>query len=226
MESNSNLIDTASVIAEAMEVLACENDRDELIFRNWIYRAVRELGSNRLTVKKVYIPVEDLSIQKPCDYMSLVDLDLYDHTDALVKYNMHSAKQHDANDNYQTNLIKVSESDYCFDLSSLATDVCKAEMSYCALGIDDNGELILRENEVPALLAYIEYNYYKRARNSGRNGREYPHSEVQAALNRWEGLRDYTKAAAKIPTSVEAERIGRLWNTRVVNHQRKRRNRL
>lgn len=237
---NNQLISFDEIIAEAFERVGTEDSRDELIFRNWIYRALRWIGPNMVNIKTECLEVCDLSIKKPCDYWSAIDMNLLDDQGHVFYYqytengfleseqrNPHSHSGIGAGLYVRKNRsIKVGEDSYCFNLSSIAKElsISKAEIKYYALDLDNNGDPMVQEGNVEAVYAYIEFMYLKRMRNKTRGTRQVPQSEVKDAEDRYMRYKAMVNGSMRMPSPLAAEVMTRKWVSRIPNFKNKTRN--
>ena len=238
--NNTTLITMEELIAESFARLDLEDSRDELIFRNWIYRALRWIGQSMTDIKTECIPVCDLSIKKPCDYWSGIDMNLLGPNNQIYHYQFteNGFLQSEEGRNGQGDFlgtnsslsgartIHVGEDSFCFNLSSTAekTGICKAELKYFALQKDENGDPLIKEDIVEAIHAYIEWQYFKRGRNRTRGTRKFPHSEVESARITWQNYKAMVQGNLKMPSPQAAEVMLRKWVTGIPDFKNKARN--
>ena len=209
--------------------LGLEDSRDELFLRNLIYRAIKYIGEAPTDIKTECIEVCDLSIKKPCDFISGKDMNLLNESGEVCYYQfspngfLHSEESRTRN-GYRN--IKVGEDDHCFHLSSLANEarVTTAELQYYAFMTDDNGDPLIREVYFEAVQSYILWNYLTRERNINRGTSKFPHSEVQDAKMAFHREVGRVKGEKNLPSPQQAEVMLRKWVTGIPNFQNKIRN--
>ena len=239
MASNNNtqMITMDEIISESFVRLDIEDTRDELVFRNWIYRALRWIGPSSFSIKTKCIDICDLSIKKPCDYWYGIDMNLMDEFNGIYYYQYAESGflQSEGNAGGLTSedsisgssrAIQVGEDNYCFNLSNTAsgTGVCKAELKYFAMDKDDKGDPLIMEDIVEAIHAYLNWMYLERGRNRTRGTRKFPHSEVESARIRWQNYKGMVQGNIKMPSPQAAEVMLRKWVTLLPNFKNKARN--
>ena len=242
MESNNNtqMISMDEIIAESFQRLDIEDSRDELIFRNWIYRALRWVAPCSYSIKTECIKVCDLSIKKPCDYWFGIDMNLIGGGGSVLYYQYaeNGFMESEINSSgvgatvgensavYGTQSIQLGEDHFCFNLSSNASfaNVEKAELKYFALPKDENGDPLIREDIVEAIHAYIQWQYAERGRNRSRGTRKFPWSEVEGLRQRFHNYKGMVQGNIKMPSPQAAEVMLRKWVTLIPDFKNKRRN--
>lgn len=234
------MITMDEIIAEAFVRLDIEDSRDEMIFRNWIYRALRWIGPSSFSIKTECIEVCDLSIKKPSDYWYGIDLNLLGAHNEVYYYQykengfMQSEEVAYGQGDYigqdssltGERTIHLGEDNFCFNLSNNASEaaVVKAELKYFALPKDDKGDPLISEEIVEAIHAYLIWMYYERGRNRTRGTRRFPHSEVEAARQRFHNYKGMVQGNIKMPSPLAAEVMLRKWVTLIPDFKNKRRN--
>ena len=228
------------LIAEAYARLDLEDSRDELIFRNWIYRALKWIGPSSPQIKPVCLEICDLSIKKPHDYWSAIDMNLLDSQGRIYYFQytnngfMRSEEGKNANGQFLgtdasltgARTILVGEDYHCFNISDTGSEapLAKAELKYYAMPKDKNGDPLIAEDSVEAVLAYVEWQYLKRGRNRTRGTRKFPHSEVETARMTWMNYKGMVQGNRKLPHPLAAEPMLRKWVTGIANWKNKARN--
>lgn len=215
------------LIAETSFRLACTDTAEELIFRNWVYRAIQLIGEAPTDVKTECVEVDGLTISKPCDYLSGIDMNLLDIAGNSIYFQFTEKGLMDSENSFRLGTIKIVELDNCFTLSSTSKDygIVKAELSYFAMLQDENGEPLIREDFTEAIHAYIKYLYLERNRNKYRaHSNIYPLNEIEYAKNNWINLKGMTRGNSKMPSPLRAEAIMRKWMSAIPNFKNKRRN--
>lgn len=219
-----NIYNVEEVVAEIFSRLELSDTRDEAVFYNWIFSALRELGSSSLDITSECIKPVDLCIPKPCNYGGLVQLILSDDKGSVPFVFTNTGAKTDRGDYYQNidRVIYVSEEDNRFVLSSNAKGVENVEIRYYALPVDDEGLPFVRENLKEAVIAFCEFLWIKRQRN--RRRKEIPMSEVDWFKNQWEISKRTAKGRNKMINPVEAESILRKWVSTIGQYKRLNRN--
>jgi hypothetical protein len=214
-----NIYTAEEIVAEIFSRLDNADTRDEAVFYNWIYSAIRELGSSSLDIKSECVEPVGCCVTKPCDFGGLVELVLTDsHGSVPFVFSNTSAKT-DRGDYYSNNnaVIYVSEEDTKFNLSSNATNVKNVEIRYYGLPIDSEGLPFVREILREAVIAFCEYQWMKRERN--RRRKEIPMSEVDWYKGNWEVAKRTAKGRNKMISPVQAETILRKWVTMIPKYK-------
>ena len=228
------------VIAESFSRLDIEDSRDELIFRNWIYRALRWIGPSSFSIKTKCIDICDLSIKKPSDYWYGIDMNLLGEFNEVYYYQYveNGFLQSEEGSNGQgdtlgdnssisgSRVIHVGEDHYCFNISNTANDsgVAKAELKYFALAKDEKGDPLISEDIVEAIHAYLNWMFVERGRNRTRGTRKFPYSEVEGARMRWQNYKGMVQGNIKMPSPEAAEVMLRKWVTLIPDFKNKARN--
>jgi hypothetical protein len=228
----NNNISIEEMVSSAFISLDVNDTRDELVFREWCYDALREIGTGNVDIHTVCLPVEDLCVSKPCDFASEYEINILDSAGNVHYYqssqtgiresqtnrNNGSGSVSTENHNeYGISTIVLSETDDSFNLSSnaLRAGISSMELTYYRLPIDEDGNPLIREIYKLAVMAYIEYKYIKRERN--RKRKEIPMSEVDWYKNAWMSEMIKVKGRVKMPSPVQADTIMRKWVTLVPN---------
>tara|TARA_R110000850_G_scaffold211684_1_gene337516 strand:- start:109 stop:819 length:711 start_codon:yes stop_codon:yes gene_type:complete len=222
-----NIYQVEEVVAELFSRLDITDTRDEAVFYNWVYSAVRELGSNSLDITSECVEITDLCIAKPCDYGGLVDLALLKGSRSMpfVFTNTGSSSDRgDFEDIGESNLgsIYVSEDDTRFNLSSNAK-LDYAEITYYALPINKEGLPIIREIVKEAVISFCEYQWVKRERR--RSPKLIGMNDVDYYNREWKLAKGTAKGRQKMVNPVQAETILRNWMTLLPKFKTKNRHR-
>lgn len=226
-KNNRQFYTVEQVVSSCYLYLDSEDSRDELVFREWIYDALREIGPPQTGPKKVCLEVKDFCIEKPQDLAALQDMNLLDSSNGIFFFEfrgngiLNSELRQNTDGSISadrlstlggTYSIVVSEQERTYELSSNATGVFKAELLYYPLPINEDGDMIIPEDHKLACISYVEWNYLKRERNrSRRRGNLVPQSEVSEAYSRWINKQIQVKGRNKMPNTVEFGTIARKW---------------
>lgn len=229
------------VVSSAFIALDVEDSRDELIFREWAWDALREIGPSRVDRKTVCIPVKGLCAMKPHDYLYGLDMNLLDCSGNIYYYQMaesgvlESEQQNDnvggsslsQNIDVGGSSIKVAEQKEIFAFSSNANDagIVNIELSYYSYPMDAEGEPLIEEKMKEAVITYIEYRYLKRERRRRVGTRDIPLNEIVDAREEWRRQRMAIKGDIKMPDPLAADTIFRRWVSGIPNFKRRARNR-
>lgn len=215
----SRFVTLDEALDEALLIIPFSDTFDRVIGKQWVYRAVREIGPNMNWVTTCSIPVRDLKIRKPSDMFRPLDMSLVDANGAEIKFayrgagtRIHAYNNLVADGEIYAPLlgapVEVSEDEDFFHLSSNAdsTDVVvdKAIIRYLKLPISD-GELIIPEDQVEAISMYIKWRWGMRNRIQ-----RYEQSADRAD---WISARNSAISNAKMPSQLEFTEIARKFNS-------------
>lgn len=232
-------ITLSEVIASVFTRLDIEDSRDELVFQDWAWDAIREIGPTRVDRKTTCLDVTDLCIQKPHDFLYAIDLNLLDETGGIHYYQFaesgfsNSEQQFNrARDFLSTSVnthgsssIKVAEQKHHFELSSNASKspISQAELNYYHYPIDEDGDILVEEKLKEAIIAFIEYMYIKRERRRKVGTRDIPLAEVQDSRIEWKKKRAEVRGDIKMPDPNSFATLAAKWVTGIANYKRKAR---
>ena len=238
------LINIDEVIATAFTYIDSEDTRDEILFENWAWDALRSIGPTRVDKKSVCLPVDDRCITKPTDFIYAIDMNILDACDRIHYFQYSESgwlesEQSSRNQNFSTfnlngtfrrNHIKITETPCTFELSIQADceQIVKAELLYYHYPLDDFGKMLIQEDLKDAITTYIEFCYYKMIRNKTRGGAKnnsVPMSEVDWYYEKWRRLRSEARGRSKMPDPLAMDTITRKWVTGIPNYQNKFRHR-
>lgn len=232
--ASSNLLTIDEVITAAFLALDLQDSRDEFVFREWAWDALRVLGPSRVSKKSECIDVCEFEIPKPCGYISTLNLNLLDKDGRAFAYqfsetgvlnsdarstpsgiSITDGSYSEAGFHY----VKVEEQHKCFALSSNAAlmGIVSAELSYYAYPFDENGDLMIEEEFKNAIVAYIEFMYTKRHK---KRDNKLGLSNVQYFEDRWNRLCASAKANSRMPDPMAARSIGARWMTLIPNFKK------
>lgn len=232
----ASLVTVKQLIASVFLRLELDDSRDEVVFNEWIWDALREIGPSRLDKKRACMDMHDLCFNLPHDYSSAIDLNLLDSSGAIYSYhysetgflesevnNRSDSRGQNASLSGGYNRLTIVENKRSFSLSSNANDlgITSAELVYYALPMDGDGNILIEEIMQEAVMAFIEYMYIKRERNKDRN--KIPMSEVDWHWDKWTKKRQEMRGYKKDPGPLGMDPIARRWITSIPNFRNKRR---
>lgn len=235
MASNSYLT-IEEVVTSAFLALDIQDSRDEWVFQEWAWDALRTLGPSRVDKKTACIDVCDLIIEKPCGYISALNLNILDANGKPFYYQFSETGVLNSDGTSLSSTIsltdgvydehrnffhiKIEEGKNCFYLSSNADNagITKAELSYYAFPINEDGKMEINEEFKNAIVAYIEFMYTKRQRK--RSKREVAISEIQYLEDRWMRLCISAKGNMRMPDPMAARSITARWMTLIPNFKK------
>lgn len=220
------LISLGEIITAAFIRIDTEDSRDELVFQEWAWDAIREIGPTRVDKKTVCLDVNDFCIAKPHDFLYALELNLLDANNNIYYYQSTESgfqESDQANKIRSTSAsIMLTETKYNFELSSNANQISKAELTYYHYPINDEGDLLVEEKLKEAILSFIEFMWVKRQRRR-KGGRDIPLSEVQYTEDVWRRKRQEVRGDIKMPDPMAAETIFKKWVTGIPNFKRRHR---
>ena len=204
------------VISAAFLRLDNEDTRDELVFQDWVWDALREIGPSKTDIKSECVSVYDLCIQKPSGFLYMLDMDLLDNMNNIHYYQMteHSPMSNDING------ITVAETKEFFELSSNASTITKAEMSFYCYPVNADGEMLVEEKMKEAILAFVDYMFVKRGRRRDKD--EFPLAEIQYTEDVWRRKRQEVRGDIKMPDPNQFKAIAERWVTAIPNFRHKK----
>lgn len=200
--------------AFAVASIATATNEDRLLFKNFVYQAYIDIGPNKSWLHECVVPVEDLSIKKPSDLSTLVDMALYNANDCEVPYTFHpSATTRIHVDRFLIHSavtqqriltrIDVAEDAWYFNLGSNGSIVSYAKLRYLALPTDKNGDLLIPDYYQMAMMLFCRWMWSMR-KNDNR-------SEIDQNRTYYQVERDKVKGKNKMPSPVEARAIQAAW---------------
>jgi hypothetical protein len=148
------------VVANARTLLDSNVDGvTEAFLRQWAYLAQRQIGVTKENIKTEEIPVEELSIRKPDDFVLGQDMGLYTAAGSEVTYVYEKRGGRVRGPKYEySHAIQVSEENHYYHLSSSATAIACAKLRYYALPIDPTtGDPLIPERHLFATMMFIRY---------------------------------------------------------------------
>lgn len=201
------------VIALAREMIKGSNTQDTAWMREMAYWCLQELGYSDFDVHvsdRIY--VEDFKIEKPCDYISGISLYIYDKDGGEYFYNYVNGGLVKDNEHW----ITVSEQDDYFSLSSNADKIHYAILKYYRLPQDDDGMPKFWAHQVPAVVAFLRYQWYLRENVRGQYSASIPYAERE-----WRKQKHIAKSANKMPSVLAAKSIANTWGSMIKNTHKK-----
>ncbi len=196
-----------------------EDSRDDLVFRQWIFRALRQIGYAKNQRKtSPLIAVEDFSFRVPCDLAEPIQLNLLNSSGGALLFHWSDGKGFTGVHHCHLSVSEREDSEM-MDLSTNATGICWAEMDYWAMPVDDNGQPLTAEIFLEAVMAFVEWRWTKRQRK--RKPKEVSNADVASAKADWTILSQQAHGRSKMPNQMEAEHISRGNISRIPNMGRR-----
>lgn len=202
----SRFVPLDQVTAEAASLIGAAETKDRLLFKQWVYTALREIGVGKQNIDTCILYPKDFSFTKPQDMTSTIDIALYNSSNAELnyKYNSGRVRIHQSKTQSSTSdLVDLSEDDFYFHLGSNGSDVAYARIRYFKFPVDDDGLPKIPEDQVFAIMMYIRYAWSMR-KNDNR-------SEIDQNRQTWLAERDRAKSRNKMPSMLEGKQIAKEW---------------
>lgn len=211
----SRFLTVKEVVAEAFSAVPGGGTAGEqLLARQWVYTAMREIGPSTDFIAVAEVPASNLSIRKPDDMSSAIDIALVDSAGNDIKYNYRPGNKRikpykGGSDGVISQLdglgVEVSEDAYFFHLNSseLAQSVATAKIRYWKFPIDDSGLPMVPEKQKYATMCFIWYLLTKR-KAQGRFDRAQAYQE-------WITERNRARSRSKMPSQMAYDAIAKSW---------------
>jgi hypothetical protein len=217
MTSPTALAPINQVVATAMSVLEGADTGDRTFFKEWIYLGMLEIGPNLVWYKEAALYPTTFTLKKPDGFHSAVDLALFDGSNTEIRYVWRgTGTRIHASDNTLLNAgvyaptqgapVDVSEDQYYYHLGSNSGTVNYAILKYWELPFDENGDLLIPETDIMALVLFLRYMWYMR--KNDKQG-------IALAQPLWIRSRNEARAAHRIPSMLEGLEIARTWNSMI-----------
>lgn len=202
------------IVSAAYTIIPDADRRRRNIFRFWVYLGERDIGTVSPHVKtcKVEVDKKSKSIKKPKDMLRIEDIGLYTKSGELKwKYEWRGGKVH-KNEKLWPERIELSEDNDYYYLTSYnstyhnndiepETLVEYALLRYYSLPLDDDGNVLIPESHMQALMYYIKY--------MDAISRSLPTVEVDR--QRWLMERAKAYSFDKMPDQIRARQIAKEW---------------
>jgi hypothetical protein len=200
------LLSLDEVVANAMTIIPGVKKEMRPYFDQWAWLALRQLGPVKENLAVATLTLEDLSFAKPSDFISAIDIALFNAAGEELKYHYRSGKQRIHNTE-ETNscFIEVSEGDQYYYVSSNAdtAGINHAVLRYYAMPLDENGRPVIQDYMTVAIMAFCRWMWELRE-GKGSSGE---------AMWRVEAARARSKG--KMPDMLQGKQIARTWMTMI-----------
>lgn len=214
------------ITALAMSVLEEATDAHRLIFKSWIYFAVREIGVIKEDIKVCTLPVKELSFKKPQDLIRVENVVLLDENGGQVSFKYQTGSKRIKEQvefggsegrraiphQDSGTRVDLGEDRYFFHLGSNGDKVKKAKIRYYAAPIDENGDPLVPEPASQAVIMYIRYMWAMRKDNN--------QARIDTAYNMYLRERDRAIGRLNTPSQMQGEQIATEWLS-MINAPRK-----
>lgn len=198
-------ISVEEIVANAATIIKDARKEDRNLFRQWAYIAERDIGFSTLNEKVFPTPVEDLCFAKPLDFAMANDLSLYDSQGREYRYSYKGTSKnlHRREDSefLHDRTIQVYEDSHFFSLSSNGTNITHAKLLYYAYPIDEDGDLLIPETHMVAIMSYIKWMWERRkSENPGM---------IQLERMEWEIESSRARSKNKMPSMLRGKEIAK-----------------
>jgi hypothetical protein len=193
------------VVAHAESVIEDTDDRARVLFRQWAWLGEKQLGFGAANEETKDIVAEDLSVRKPSNMASAIDIALYDSAGAeyQYKYQFGNHRIHVNNSTSAQAKIDLSEDSYYYHLGTNASGITYAKLRYYAYPIDDENNPMFPNHHILALMMFIRWMWEVRKNNN--------QSAIGMAKSDWIGESTKAKAANKMPDMLKGKEIATTW---------------
>lgn len=158
--------------ALAMTYTPSASTEDRLLFRTWVWEALKQIGPTSHWVKVAELVPKNGSFKKPDDMASAISIGLYAGTEE-VKYNYEPEaggrvhvdrfQIHDnLVDNQVVGRVDLTDDAYYYHLGDNGSMVTKMMIRYYALPVDRNGELLIPEDNLFAVAMFCKWSWTMR----------------------------------------------------------------
>lgn len=209
----SRFLTIEEVVENVMLSIDGVDSRDKVVFRQWVYIAMRQIGFSDLSIDTECVEVCDLSFRKPDNLVSTIEVSLSDGLNPIrYKYVQNQGLlciDETAVMNLGFGRIILSEDADFYHLSSNGSTVVQADIKFYGLPVNEDGELVIPERDLFSIMSFVEFMYIKRKRIS--NPREISNSDLSEFKDMW--LRELMKAKGrnKMPSIHQASAIAKMW---------------
>lgn len=214
-------IDT--VIARVQTVIPTATTQDKLVWREWTWMALQDLGLSDEDVRACVIYPKNGIAKKPDDLKHIIDLALFDASGNEIKHKFHFGGKRIYTDNrlfpFETSNgsetttpvnipVDVSDDRYNIILGTNGDHVSYITVRYFTYPIDEKTNLpLIREDEVMAIVYFIRYMWAMRKNEN--------QSEIQMNQTMWFRESDRVRAKKKMDslTPEKAKSLQKWWMT-------------
>jgi len=194
------------VVATAMTLTPGATDEHRVIFRQWCWEGVKQIGPTTHWLKTCNLKVKNLTFKKPSDLASTINVGLYNSSDQELSFEwnigvgrVHTDREllHSVTSQEEvTGRIDLSEDAYYFHLGSNGSEVDHMLLRYLAMPVDTNGEMLIPEDNMFAITMFIRWMWSMR---KGDN-----QSEIELSRDTWFREKDRIYGNNKMPSVLRA----------------------
>lgn len=178
---------------------------DKLVYTFWIWRAVREIGIAKASLKHTVLDFTDFSVKKPEDHLHTKDLALigFDGLDYTYKYKGYNKRIHPTTTVNNPSSLEVYEDPYFLHISSNADCIDKANISYWAYPTDENGDPLIPDHYLYPIMRFC--SLMKAERDGEAIGK------IQLLMQEWKIQASKARGKNSMPDIPEARDIMKSW---------------
>lgn len=200
------------MVARASASIKNPEERDFIIFRQWIWEAEKKIGLQRHFNPPVRVEYEDGALRKPDRMVHLHNLQLFTEDDAPIKFRYRNWSKGTAAaiENSRSPIIVTEDENFFYisseDESFTSPDcVSYAMVTFIGLPVNNNDELMIPDTHETAITQYVIFRYHQR---EGKNA-----GLIQSSYQLWQRELSIVKSKQKMPNLLEAKEIMKVWNT-------------
>jgi hypothetical protein len=221
----TNTVTIDQVISNAMIALGMENDRYRVIFYEWAFQGLRDIGLTTISLTTSTGTIttgNTFPIPTNCVYIDSIAVK--NSTAGTVAYpmfdsNYWSSVPDDDQTTYDKDYVVSKQgSDLVFSTTIRGNSYDQVIIRYYGMPVDSDGVPLIPEYYLRAIVAYIEYMFVKRERYRKRN--EIPMSEIQVLYQQWVTLKADAMSKRNQPQKPEIEAAIATWLTMLPNQKR------
>lgn len=202
------------IVAEASSLVKGAGAEERLLFKQWAWRGLRDIGPTNDNIDVVTLYPEDLVLRKPDNYNKAISIALYDASGNELfnnyrsgKYRIHQSRNVFVKDGiYRPEIdasISISEDENFYYLGSNGSNVAYALLRYFKLPVNDDGEPVFPEHTAKAVTMFILYYWAIREGLDELN-----------AKDRYKEARAEARAQGKI-NGLLFKQLGKEWNSMI-----------
>ena len=220
-----NTVTIDQVISNAMIALGMENDRYRVIFYEWAFQGLRDIGLTTISLTTSTGTIttgNTFPIPTNCVYIDSIAVK--NSTAGTVAYpmfdsNYWSSVPDDDQTTYDKDYVVSKQgSDLVFSTTIRGNSYDQVIIRYYGMPVDSDGVPLIPEYYLRAIVAYIEYMFVKRERYRKLN--EIPMSEIQVLYQQWVTLKADAMSKRNQPQKPEIEAAIATWLTMLPNQKR------
>jgi hypothetical protein len=220
----SRLITLDEVLAEASSIISDASEQEKVFMRQWVYRAQRQIGFSKIDIKvSDALVLDDFSVAKPADMVSIIDLALFTGDGSEIKINYKgwgknqallpeggSARVHQ-DLRRVVNAINVTEDiDYIHTESFSEGNAGTAYIiaKYYALPMDSTGLPMIPEENTFAIMMFIRWMWIMRQNSQSI-------AAIAEAKRTWKEERIAAKSRTNTPSVLEGKEEAKKLNSMI-----------